>query len=92
MLNNFGYWPETWDKEIGRSIAFFILAMVFNNIVGLPLSIYSTFVVEERHGFNKQTVGFFAKDFVKKFLVTITLMSPFIGLIVKIVQVSSYLL
>ena len=29
---------------------------------GLPFSIYSTFVIEEKHGFNKQTGGFYVKD------------------------------
>jgi STE24 endopeptidase len=43
--------------------------------------------LEERHGFNKQTVGFFIKDFIKKILVTFAIMTPFVGFIVKIVQV-----
>lgn len=34
-------------------------------IVGLPFSLYSTFVIEERHGFNKQTLGIFFADKVK---------------------------
>jgi len=86
MLSGFGYWPSSWDVEIGRSIAFSILAMGFNNVVGLPLSLYSIFVLEEKHGFNKQTWGFFVKDFVKKIVVSIIITSPIVGLIVKIVQ------
>jgi len=88
MLDAFQYWPASWDREIGQSIAFSILGMVFNNIVGLPLSIYNTFVIEERHGFNKQTFRFFVKDFIKKNLVSLVIMTPIIGLVVKIVQVS----
>ncbi len=42
---------------------------VFNTIVGLPFSIYSTFVLEERHGFNQQTARFYVLDQIKKFLV-----------------------
>jgi len=87
LLTAFGYWPESWDREIGQSIAFCFVGMLFNNVVGLPISIYSTFVLEEKHGFNKQTVGFFVKDFIKKIVVTFILLSPFVGLIVKIVQV-----
>lgn len=87
MLKAFHYWPATWDQEIGQSICFSIIAMGFNNVIGLPLSIYSTFVLEEKHGFNKQTVAFFVKDYIKKILVSIALMSPITGLIVKIVQV-----
>lgn len=35
-------------------------------IVELPFSLYSTFVIEERHGFNKQTLGIFFADKVKQ--------------------------
>jgi len=86
LLQLIGIYPSDWDEEIGRSICFSIIAMGFNNIVGLPLSLYSTFVLEEKHGFNKQTFGFFVKDFIKKILVSMAIMSPFVGLIVKIVQ------
>lgn len=42
-------------------------------IVGLPISLYSTFVIEERHGFNKQTLGIFFADKVKTTLVRVLL-------------------
>lgn len=87
MLSALNIWPTGWDLEIGRSICFSILAMAFNNVVGLPLSLYSTFSLEEKHGFNNQTLGFFAKDFVKKIIVSVLITSPIVGLLVKIVQV-----
>lgn len=31
-------------------------------ILGLPFGLYSTFVVEQRHGFNKQSIALFIKD------------------------------
>lgn len=34
-------------------------------VMGLPWSIYSTFVIEQRHGFNKQTPGIFVFDILK---------------------------
>lgn len=80
------YWPSSWNPEIGRSIMFSILAMAFNNLVGLPLSLYSTFGLEERHGFNNQTLPFFVKDFAKKIVVSVVITSPIVGLVVKIVQ------
>ena len=30
---------------------------MYSEIVGLPWSVYSTFVLEEKHGFNKQVGG-----------------------------------
>lgn len=31
-------------------------------MIGLPFALYSTFVVEAKHGFNKQTIGLFFAD------------------------------
>ncbi len=50
-------------------MVFVLVFNVFNTAVNLPWTAYSVFVVEERHGFNKQTKGFFVKDQIKKFLV-----------------------
>ena len=33
-----------------------------STVIFMPFSVYSTFVLEEKHGFNKQTAGFFVKD------------------------------
>lgn len=40
--------------------------LYWQTIIGLPFSFYSTFVVEERHGFNKQTLGLFFADKVSR--------------------------
>jgi STE24 endopeptidase len=37
---------------------FVFLLNVFNTVTNFPFSIYSTFVLEEKHGFNKQVSGF----------------------------------
>lgn len=39
-------------------------------IVSLPFNLYDTFVIEQQHGFNKQTIGFYFKDQVKKLAIT----------------------
>lgn len=62
MVNHLGY-----DKshEIIQSLIFFSLTALIQMIIDLPGKLYSTFVVEERHGFNKQTLGLFCVDFAK---------------------------
>ena len=67
LLVDFGYQPS---DEIYRSIVFTFLSNVFSTIIGLPFSIYSTFVLEEKHGFNQQTAVFYIKDQIKKFLLS----------------------
>ena len=39
----------------------------------MPFSLYSTFVVEEKHGFNNQTLAFFLKDQCKQVLLSTVL-------------------
>lgn len=53
-----------------NTLAFLLIMDVFQTIINLPFKVYSTFVVEEKHGFNKQTPGFFVKDSIKQFIVT----------------------
>ena len=42
-------------------------------------------MVEENHGFNKQTAGFFAVDQVKKFFVSQAIQAPILAGVIKIV-------
>ena len=43
--------------EIKQSMVFMLYSSVVSTIIGLPWSLYSTFAVEQRHGFNKQVRG-----------------------------------
>jgi hypothetical protein len=45
--------------------------------------VYSTFVVEQRHGFNKQTPAFYAKDQLKKFVVGQLIQAPILAGVIK---------
>ena len=48
----------------------------------MPWTVYCTFVLEQKHGFNNQTVGFFVKDQIKGVLVKYTLMAVILSGIV----------
>jgi len=56
-------------NEIHVSCIFLLIVNVIGIFKDLPFSIYSTFVLEEKHGFNKQTASFFIKDQLKAFAV-----------------------
>ena len=53
--------------------------------LGLPFSIYREFVLEQKHGFNKQTPSFYVKDQIKKFVIGQVIQSPILAAIIKIV-------
>ena len=52
-------------SEIPVSVVFVLLEMAISTAMDLPWSLYGTFVVEGRHGFNKQTPAVFAMDMLK---------------------------
>uniref|UniRef100_A0AAY5K2R9 CAAX prenyl protease n=1 Tax=Esox lucius TaxID=8010 RepID=A0AAY5K2R9_ESOLU len=70
-----------------ESLSFLMLATLFSAFTGLPWSIYNTFVIEEKHGFNQQTLGFFLKDAVKKFIVTQCILLPVTSLLLYIIKI-----
>ncbi|XP_075228374.1 CAAX prenyl protease 1 homolog isoform X2 [Lycorma delicatula] len=75
------------NGEILQSAAFMLIMNTFNILITLPFSIYDTFVLEEKHGFNKQTVPFYIKDKIKSYIVSHLIMLPLICAIVYIVKV-----
>ncbi|XP_042598214.1 LOW QUALITY PROTEIN: CAAX prenyl protease 1 homolog [Cyprinus carpio] len=75
------------EYQISQSLVFLMLATLFSALTGLPWSLYSTFVIEEKHGFNQQTVGFFLKDALKKFAVTQCILLPVTSLLLYIIKI-----
>lgn len=53
--------------EVPTSILFVMYFILYSTITGLPWNIYFTFVLEEKHGFNKQ-VTFLKSTFFEFFL------------------------
>ena len=54
--------------ELVTGLLFIVLLMLAKSILSLPFSIYSTFVIEERFGFNKTTPKTFISDLLKGLL------------------------
>ncbi|MBS1144398.1 MAG: family peptidase [Proteobacteria bacterium] len=60
------------------------LAMIFSlmfisGLIDLPLSLYSQFVVEARHGFNRMTLGLFFTDLLKQTVLGVAIGAPVIA-------------
>ncbi|MBC8206093.1 MAG: M48 family metallopeptidase [Kiritimatiellaeota bacterium] len=72
------------DHMIVQGLVFGAVLMLLSQIVGLPFSIYSTFVIEERYGFNKTTAKTFVLDILKGWLLTVLLGAPIFALILWI--------
>jgi len=61
-----------------KSIVMVMLFLLIGTFVGLPLSLYETFVLDEKFGFNRTTVGLYIKDS----LITMLLVAVLGGLVV----------
>jgi STE24 endopeptidase len=72
------------EHMIVQGLVFGGILMLITQIVGLPFSIYSTFVIEERYGFNKTTAKTFVGDIFKSLLLTVLLGAPIFALILWI--------
>ncbi|XP_016675308.1 CAAX prenyl protease 1 homolog [Gossypium hirsutum] len=74
------------ENEILHTLSFLAGAMIWSQITDLPFSLYSTFVIEARHGFNKQTIWLFFRDLIKGICLAIVLGPPIVSAIIVIVQ------
>lgn len=64
---------------IWTGLVYIGLLILAKTILSLPFSIYSTFVIEERFGFNKTTPGTFVMDMVKGLGLSIVLGGPLLA-------------
>lgn len=62
--------------SIPHGTALVLSVIVLQSVIGLPLALYRTFVIEERFGFNRMTLGLFLSDLVKQVLIGIVLGVP----------------
>ena len=72
-------YPKRKRQQILQSIAYVVVLVFFSTIPSLPLSVYQTFVLEERHGFNKTTPSLFVTDLLKGWAVGFVIGSPFLA-------------
>jgi STE24 endopeptidase len=63
-----------------------MILFFLSTLPSLPLSIYQTFVLEEKHGFNKTTLGLFAADLLKSWMLAFVIGGPFIAIFLYIVK------
>ena len=56
---------------LSQSLIFFVVIFIGSDILSLPFDYYSTFVIEEKYGFNKTKVKTFFTDKLKGYLLSI---------------------
>lgn len=68
------------------TLIFFAIIILGSDIIGIPFSIYKTFVIEEKFEFNKTTVKTFFLDKIKAYFMIATIGGSLLALIVWFYQ------
>ena len=78
LLLYFGFfgWLDTqvgnnFEGNILNALVFFGVLFIASDVINTPFSVYSTFVIEEKFGFNKTTVKTFIADKLKGYLLAL---------------------
>ena len=74
------------DLPVLQVILFLVIYNLFNTVIGLPFSYYSTFVIEERFGFNRTTHKTYWLDALKSFLVSTVISAVLLGVVYWLYQ------
>ncbi len=86
-----GQWNAAGWGAINQGVAVMVSAFVIMALLELPFSLYHTFVVEERFGFNKTTPGTFVADIIKQTLLMLLLGVPLAWVALWLMQESGRL-
>lgn len=90
-----GFLAQVWDvteilnpffDEVSTSCIWLVILQLLSTIVDLPFTIYYTFVLEEKFGFNKQTAGFFVWDKIKQFAVMQIITAMIASVVIVVVK------
>ncbi len=72
------------ENAIVRSLLFFTVIFIANDLIMIPFQYYHTFVVEERFGFNKMTIKTFLLDNIKSILLSVIVGGGILALVIWI--------
>ena len=63
-----------------------LFLVLLNELIEIPLSIYSTFYLEEKYGFNKTTRKTFIQDLLKSFIIQVSFSSALYSVVIIILE------
>ena len=69
-------WRSLGWNPLNTGVAVLVSTFFIISLLDIPFSLYSTFVIEEKYGFNKSTVRIFFADFIKQSILTVMLGIP----------------
>ncbi len=69
------------ESPIVRGLLFAFVLYLGSMLVNLPFNLYDTFVIEEKFGFNRTTIGTFVADLLKGLLLAVLFGAPLLAIL-----------
>lgn len=89
LLNSYNSWIVSLKQPfVLTGVVFFLLLGYASSVLSLPFSIYSTFKIENKYGFNTMTVKLWIADLIKSTVLSTILMSLILSVSFWIIQSS----
>lgn len=86
-LNLLVNWSSSLELSlISQGVLLFSSFLLISSILSIPESLYTTFVIEEKYGFNKTTPKMFVLDMLKQALLFCVILVPFLYAIIYILS------
>jgi STE24 endopeptidase len=63
-------------SDIWHGVAFILVSGFFSELMAYSEELYTNFIIKERHGFNKMTVGVYISDKIKEYILTAVIGLP----------------
>jgi STE24 endopeptidase len=87
---------DQWERAFAANsllhgTALILSVFLIQGIAGMPLSLYGTFVIEERFGFNKMTLRLYLLDMLKSTALAAALGIPFLLVVLWLMQAAGEL-
>lgn len=79
------------DSSLSTGVIFFLAIAILSSLFSLPFELYNTFQIEEKHGFNRQTVKVFFLDKLKGLLIGALLGIPLLSALLWVMEKSGHL-
>lgn len=74
------------SHQLATMLLFALLYYITTLAISTPADLYGTFVIEQRHGMNKTSLGLYVKDFATTFLLTCTIGSFVLVSLVRVIE------
>ena len=82
----FSYWPTVIESSLWAGVAATASIFLLMTLIETPTSLYQTFVIEEKFGFNKSSIGQFIKDQVMQLSLGAAIGLPILALILWVMD------